>query len=183
VLAAYRSGIFPWPDSRDRLLWWSPEPRAILPLDRFHESRSLRRTRRRGVFRVTRDHACEQVVRHCAERPEGTWITPRMIAAYVELHHLGWVHSIEVWCGETLAGGLYGVTVGGVFAAESMFHRVRDASKVAVASLVEHLSDSGFALLDVQLQTDHLSSLGAVEIARDEYLDRVKRALRISASF
>lgn len=183
LLAAYRSGIFPWPDREGRLLWWSPDPRAILPLDGFHESRSLRRTRRRQLFRVTFDKACPEVIRGCADRPEGTWITPAMIDAYIGLHRLGWVHSVEVWKEEALVGGLYGVAIGGFFAAESMFHRATDASKVALAELVERLRSRGFELLDVQFRTPHLASLGVVEIPRAEYLQRLDEALRRPASF
>jgi leucyl/phenylalanyl-tRNA--protein transferase len=183
VLSAYRRGIFPWPDRDARLLWWSPDPRAILPLECFHESRSLRRLRRLGRFRITRDRACAAVIAACAERAEGTWISPAMIAAYSRLHELGWVHSVEAWSGDTLAGGVYGVAIGGFFAAESMFHRARDASKVALAELVDWLRRRGFTLLDVQLQTAHLASLGAVEIARDEYLARLRRAIGADVSF
>lgn len=183
LLSAYRAGIFPWPDASGTLLWWSPDPRAILPLDGMHVSRTLRRTQRRGQLRVTVDVACGDVIRGCAAREVGTWITPEILAAYVHLHELGWVHSVEVWDGDVLAGGLYGVAVGGLFAAESMFHRVRDASKVALAALVDRLRDHGFALLDVQLTTAHLRSLGVVEIPRAAYLARLAGALAIDATF
>ncbi|HSD09543.1 MAG TPA: leucyl/phenylalanyl-tRNA--protein transferase [Candidatus Binatia bacterium] len=183
VLAAYRAGIFPWPDPGGRLLWWSPDPRAILPLGGFHESRSLRRKRRRGEFRVTADQACRDVMAGCADRPEGTWITPQMHAAYLKLHELGWVHSIEVWAGEHLVGGIYGIAIGGFFAAESMFHRETDASKVALAELVERLARNGFVLLDVQFVTRHLASLGARAITREDYLARLRRAIAIDARF
>ncbi len=176
LIEAYRRGIFPWPDTDGRLFWWSPDPRAVLPLDGFRESRSLRRVRRRGCFRTTRDAACAAVIAGCADRRE-TWITPAMAAAYERLHGLGWVHSIEVWSDDRLAGGLYGVAIGGFFAAESMFFRVRDASKVALAVLVDHLRACGFTLLDVQLQTPHLASLGVVEIPRAAYLARLADAL------
>jgi leucyl/phenylalanyl-tRNA--protein transferase len=119
----------------------------------------------------------------CADRPEGTWITPQMTAAYLELHELGWVHSIDVWAGERLAGGLYGIAIGGFFAAESMFHREADASKVALAELVERLARGGFALLDVQFVTPHLASLGARAITRDEYLARLRTAIAMDARF
>jgi leucyl/phenylalanyl-tRNA--protein transferase len=183
VLAAYRAGIFPWPDETGRLLWWSPDPRAILPLDGFHESRSLARVRRRDRFRISVDRAFGAVIRGCTERAEGTWITPSMIAAYTRLHELGWAHSVEAWEGDALAGGAYGVAIGGLFAAESMFHRSRDASKVALAALVHHLRLRGFALLDVQLMTPHLASLGAVAIARATYLDRLGAARDLPVSF
>jgi leucyl/phenylalanyl-tRNA--protein transferase len=182
LLDAYRRGIFPWPDVDGRLFWWSPDPRAVLPLAGFHESRSLRRVRRQGRFRVTRDAACAAVIAGCADRAE-TWITPGVAAAYERLHRMGWVHSVEVWAGDALAGGLYGVAIRGFFAAESMFHRVRDASKVALAALVEHLAVRGFRLLDVQLRTPHLASLGVVEIPRAVYLDRLAEALAADAEW
>ncbi len=183
ILAAYRGGIFPWPDPAGRLLWWSPDPRAVLPLDGFHESRSLRRFRRRGGYRVSRDEACAAVVDGCADRVEGTWITPAIRRAYARLHALGWVHSVEVWDGTTLVGGLYGVAIGGFFAAESKFHRAPNASKVALAALVEWLGERRFRLLDVQLATDHLRTLGVIEIPRREYLRRLEDALAVDTSF
>ena len=183
LLAAYRSGIFPWPDAGGTLLWWSPNPRAILPLDGMHVSRSLRRTRRRGRFQLTLDRACPTVIAACAERAGGTWITPAMHAAYTHLHELGWVHSVEAWDEDRLVGGVYGVAIGGLFAAESMFHRARDASKVALAALVDHLRGRGFVLLDVQLKTPHLASLGVVEITRDDYLARVAAAIARPVAF
>jgi len=168
LLTAYRAGIFPWPDDAGRLLWWSPDPRAVMPLDGFHESRSLARARRRFV--LTRNRAFADVMRGCGSTHGPTWITPGMLNAYVRLHELGWAHSIEVWRGGELVGGVYGVAVGGLFAAESMFHRARDASKVALGALVAHLRDRAFGLLDVQLLTPHLASLGAIEVAREAYL-------------
>jgi len=183
ILAAYRAGIFPWPDATGTLYWWSPDPRAILPLDGMNVSRSLRRTQRRGRLRVTVDTAFADVIAACADRPGGTWITPAILAAYTHLHALGWARSIEVWDGDRLAGGLYGVAVGGLFAAESMFHRARDASKLALAALVERLRAHGFVLLDVQLRTPHLASLGVVEVARDDYLGRLAVALARPTAF
>jgi leucyl/phenylalanyl-tRNA--protein transferase len=183
ILAAYRGGIFPWPDPDGRLLWWSPDPRAVLPLDGFHESRSLRRVWRRGIYRVTRNQACAAVIAGCAERVEGTWITPAMRRAYERLHALGWVHSVEAWQGSTLVGGVYGVAIGGLFAAESKFHRAPDASKVALAALVDWLVERRFHLLDVQLATDHLRTLGVIEVPRLEYLRRLPDALAAHASF
>jgi leucyl/phenylalanyl-tRNA--protein transferase len=180
VLAAYRGGIFPWPDPDGRLLWWSPDPRAILPLDGFHASRSLRRLMRRGVYRVSRDEACSAVISGCATRAEGTWITAAMRRAYERLHALGWVHSVEVWDGGDLVGGVYGVAIGGFFAAESKFHRAPNASKIALAALVAWLRERGFQLLDVQLATDHLRTLGVVEITRAEYLRRLASALAVA---
>jgi leucyl/phenylalanyl-tRNA--protein transferase len=183
ILAAYRRGIFPWPDRDGHVLWWSPDPRAVLPLGAMHQSRSLQRTRRRGRFTATADRACTEVIDACGERAEGTWITPEMREAYVRLHELGWVHSVEVWADSRLVGGVYGVAVGGFFAAESMFHRERDASKVALAELVEHLAGRGFTLLDVQFKTEHLASLGVVEIARTTYLAKLRDALAQTVSF
>ena len=171
LLAAYRQGIFPMPVGR-HLAWWSPDPRGVLP--RVHVSRSLARTRRRFEIRV--DTAFTAVVDGCADRrrPHG-WITPAIRRAYTRLHDLGWAHSIEAWREGILAGGVYGVQVGGLFAAESMFHRETDASKAALAALGERLGEG--ALLDVQWLTPHLASLGAVEIPREEYLRRLAAAL------
>ena len=171
LVDAYAHGIFPWPLSDGSLYWWSPDPRAIIPLDGLHVSRSLRRTLRRGHLRHTVDRAFEEVVRACATRPgEGTWIIPEMITAYVELHRRGFAHSVEVWQGSRLVGGVYGVAVGGTFSGESMFHRVDDASKVALVHLVAHLRAGGFTLFDVQLLTPHLATLGAVAVERDTFL-------------
>ena len=184
LLAAYRGGIFPWPDPEGRLFWWSPDPRAVLPLDGFHASRSLRRRCRGGAFTVTYDRDCAGVIDGCAAgRSEGTWITPAIRQAYLHLHDLGWVHSVEVWQDNALAGGLYGVAIGGFFAAESKFHRASDASKMALAALVEHLAHRGFRLLDVQLPTAHLASLGVVTIPRAEYLVCLRTATASSVEW
>jgi leucyl/phenylalanyl-tRNA--protein transferase len=178
LIAAYRAGIFPWPYDDHELLWWSPDPRAILPLDGLHVSRSLARLLRQGRFRVTLNAAFAQVIAGCADREE-TWITPALRAAYERLHGLGWAHSVEVWAPDgTLAGGLYGVAVGALFSAESMFHRARDASKVALVGLVAHARRVGLTLLDVQVPSAHLASLGARTIPRREYLARVAAAVR-----
>ena len=177
LIAAYRAGIFPWPYEDHELLWWSPDPRAILPPDGLHVSRSLTRLLRQGRFRVTLNAAFADVIAGCADREE-TWITPRLRAAYVRLHRLGWAHSVEVWAADgTLAGGLYGVAVGALFSAESMFHRARDASKVALVGLVAHARRVGLTVLDVQVPSAHLTSLGACTIPRREYLARVKEAV------
>lgn len=183
ILAAYRRGIFPWPDGDERVLWWSPDPRAILPLDGFHESRRLRRLRRRGGLAISADRACPDVVRACGARAEGTWITDEMYEAYIRLHALGWVHSIEVWENTRLVGGVYGVAIGRFYAAESMFHRVNDASKIALVALVERLVAQGFTLLDVQFQTEHLATLGVIEIPRGTYLRQLQDALTVPATF
>jgi leucyl/phenylalanyl-tRNA--protein transferase len=183
LLAAYRAGIFPWPDDAGRLFWWSPDPRGILPFDRFHESRSLRRTRRRGRFTTTRDTAFADVMRGCATTHGPTWITPGMHAAYVRLHQMGWAHSVETWAHGALVGGVYGVALGGLFVAESMFHRASDASKIALGALVAHLRERGYVLLDVQLLTPHLASLGAIEMRRAEYLARLADALALDVTW
>jgi leucyl/phenylalanyl-tRNA--protein transferase len=171
LLAAYRAGMFPMPTRRGGpLAWWSPDPRAVLPLDGLRVTRSMRRSARCYDVRV--DTAFEAVMRACADpaRDHG-WITDEFIAAYVRLHELGWAHSVEAWTPEgELAGGLYGVAVGGFFAGESMFHRRTDASKVALMGLVDLLTRGGATLLDVQWSTDHLASLGAEEVPRQEYL-------------
>ncbi len=182
ILAAYRSGLFPMPvgdPSTPAVLgWWSPVRRGILPLDSLRMTRSLARSCRRFEVRV--DTVFEDVIDACADgRREQGWITDEIRAAYVGLHRLGWAHSVEAWSvdGTTLAGGLYGIAIGGLFAGESMFHRERDASKVALAGLVDHLRDGVPRLLDVQWLTPHLQSLGAVEIPREDYLRRLASAL------
>lgn len=177
VLQAYRKGMFPMHLPDGRLAWWSPWRRGILPLQGMRVTRSLRKSARR--FEVTVDSAFEQVIDGCADpsRPHG-WITPEIRRAYSALHRLGWVHSVETWNQDgSLAGGLYGVALGGAFFGESMFHRVRDASKVALLGLVEGLAEHGGSLLDVQWATDHLVSLGAVEVSRDRYLELLEEAL------
>jgi len=182
MLAAYRAGVFPMPLSRHGPVgWWSPDPRGVIPLDRLHVSRSLRRARRRFDVRV--DTAFPQVVLGCADRrrPHG-WITPRMRSAYRRLYELGWAHSVEAWSDDgELVGGVFGVAVGGLFAGESMFHRARDASKVALVALVDLLGDewAGERLFDVQWTTPHLCSLGAEDVSRPDYLARLERALRL----
>ena len=184
LLEAYRRGIFPWFDEETPILWWSPDPRAIFELDGLHVSRRLARTLRSGKFSVTFNRDFPGVIRGCADRPgQGVWITADMIAAYTRLHQLGHAHSVEVWHDGKLAGGLYGVAVGGLFAGESMFTRVRDASKVALAHLMDRLRQRGFQLFDVQFLNDHTARLGAVEVPRREYLARLRRALRCEVSF
>lgn len=173
LLLAYRSGIFPWYSEDTVPLWWSPDPRALLAPERLHVSRSLQKTIRRGGFALTWNRCFERVMGECGRgREQGTWILPEMLAAYVRLHELGHAHSLEVWQGERLVGGVYGVQVGGLFAAESMFHRATDMSKVALVALVRSLSAAGIELLDVQFVTDHLASLGAFAIPRREYCRR-----------
>jgi leucyl/phenylalanyl-tRNA--protein transferase len=177
VLAAYRAGIFPMPVRKRTLGWWSPDPRGILPLDGLRVSRSLRRSCARYEVRV--DTAFDAVIDACADprRPHG-WIDPRIRSAYRALHELGWVHSVETWTPDgELVGGLYGVSIGGLFAGESMFHHQTDASKVALVHLVSLLRDQGASLLDVQWRTDHLATLGVIEVARDDYLERLADAI------
>jgi leucyl/phenylalanyl-tRNA---protein transferase len=177
LLAAYRAAMFPMPiGRRGRIGWWSPDPRAVLPLGDLRTSRSLRRSLRR--YDVTVDAAFDAVIRSCADphRAHG-WITGDIVSAYVRLADLGWAHSVEAWDDGVLVGGLYGVSIGGFFAGESMFHRARDASKVALFHLVDILSEVEGALLDVQWQTPHLESLGAIEVPRVEYLDLLGSAL------
>jgi leucyl/phenylalanyl-tRNA---protein transferase len=184
LLDAYRHGIFPFFDEDSPILWWSPDPRAIIEMDGLHVSRRLARTIRSGRFEVTLDRDFAGVIRGCARGTgEGVWITSDMIAAYTELHRLGHAHSVEVWYGGALAGGIYGVATGGLFAGESMFTRVTDASKVALAHLMEHLRQRGFALFDVQYLNAHTASLGAIEIPRREYLARLRAAVRRPATF
>ena len=184
LLQAYRHGLFPMPIGRRRhrrLAWWSPDPRGVLPLDGLRVTRSLRRSLQRYEVRVDTDFPA--VIDACADPDrEGAWITPPVRDAYVELHRLGWAHSVETYSTDdgSLAGGLYGVAIGGLFAGESMFHDATDASKVALVHLVELLCDDGHGgagrLLDVQWRTDHLATLGVVEITRDEYLERLAHA-------
>lgn len=170
LLTAYRSGLFPMPlEPGGTIAWWSPDPRAVLPIDALIVSRSLRRSCRR--YTVTVDRCFEAVVSACADlpRPHG-WIDDQMADAYLQLHRLGWAHSVETWDGDRLVGGLYGVAIGSFFAGESMFHVATDASKVALVGLVELLGGQGAQLLDVQWLTPHLSSLGAVAIDRNRYV-------------
>lgn len=178
LVDAYRRGIFPWPHPGVPLPWFSPDPRGVIPLDSVHVSRSLRRTLRRQAWTTTVDAAFDEVVRGCAagRGAAGTWITPAMERAYRRLHALGWAHSVEVWSGGSLVGGIYGVQVGAVFTGESMFHRADDASKVALLDLAVRLRAAGGWLLDVQLTTEHLAALGAVDVARHEFLALLAQA-------
>jgi leucyl/phenylalanyl-tRNA--protein transferase len=186
VLLAYRSGIFPMPLQREEVIaWWSPDPRGVIPLDGLRVSTSLKKSVRRFEIRV--DTAFAEVIDACADasRP-GRWISPAIREAYVRLHELGWAHSVEAWslADGTLSGGLYGIAVEGLFAGESMFHRVNDASKVALVGLVELLRDDGAGgagrLLDVQWLTPHLESLGAIEVSRMDYLQLLQRSLALA---
>jgi leucyl/phenylalanyl-tRNA--protein transferase len=176
LLHAYEHGVFPWYDEGLPPLWWSPNPRAIIERTGLHVSRSLRRVLAKETFRVTFDQDFEQTMRECGRRESGTWILPEMIEAYVALYRMGHAHSFEVWQDGELAGGLYGVQRGALFAAESMFHRRTDASKVALVYAVRSLFAAGMELFDVQLLTNHLESMGAVEVPRADYLVRARAA-------
>jgi leucyl/phenylalanyl-tRNA--protein transferase len=187
LLRAYAEGVFPWFNEDDPILWWSPDPRAVIELHThperrhggLHVSRRLARTIRAGKFRVTIDRCFGAVMAACGEnRDGGTWVTPDMLAAYCEMHRLGHAHSVETWLGDELAGGVYGLAVGGLFAAESMFYRAPDASKVALVALVSRLRERGFSLLDVQMTTPHTERMGAINIPRAEYLRRLREAVR-----
>lgn len=181
LIRAYSEGVFPWFNEGDPVIWWSPDPRAILPLDAFHIPRRLAATVRQERFRVTLNTCFPEVIRGCADRPdEGTWLTEEMIEAYIALNRAGHAHSLETWQEQELVGGVYGVAIGGLFAAESMFHRATDASKVALVKLVEHLRNRGYQLLDVQILNDHTRQFGATDIPRNEYLDRLRHAVAMS---
>ena len=182
LLLAYRSGVFPW--SVNPITWWSPNPRAIFEFERFRAPRSLRKTVRRGTFEISADCVFHRVMEGCASgRLEGNWITPEFIEAYTQLHKAGHAHSLECWQSGQLAGGIYGVAIGGFFAGESMFHRAGDASKVALYHLLQRLRTRGFALFDIQMLTPITERLGAVTISRDEYLKRLETALHLPATF
>lgn len=173
LIEAYRSGIFPWYSPGEPVLWWSPDPREVLLPARFHRSRSLQRTLRRAQFEITEDQDFAAVIDACAGARgplTGTWITPEMRTGYVQLHQMGVAHSIEVWCAGVLAGGLYGVRTGRVFSGESMFSRRDDASKVALAWLVDHCAVRGVDLIDCQMPSAHLRSLGSQAMPRREFL-------------
>lgn len=180
LAAAYRRGIFPWYSEGQPILWWSPDPRAVLAPDRLKISRSLRKSLRQGRYTVTCDRAFEDVIHGCAGERDGspgTWITEAMMEAYGRLHCRGIAHSVEAWQGDELVGGLYGVALGRAFFGESMFHRRRDASKVAFVHLARNLQRWGYALIDCQVGSEHLASLGAVEIGREDFLDRLARCV------
>jgi leucyl/phenylalanyl-tRNA---protein transferase len=184
LLQAYRSGIFPW--TIEPITWWSPDPRGILELNGFHLSRSLAKVLRQGVFEVTIDRAFRAVMEGCAAPAPGrrtTWITAEFIAAYSELHRSGHAHSLECWQGGCLVGGIYGVSMGGLFAGESMFHAVANASKVVLFHLVEHLRHREYALFDIQMLTPITRQLGGKNIARSEYLRRLAEAVTKPCSF
>ena len=182
LVLAYSNGIFPW--TVNPITWWSPNPRGIFELKDFHVSRSLRHELKRGRIEVTFDRDFPAVIRGCAEAPrdgDSTWITEEFIRAYISLHEAGHAHSVEAWTDGELVGGLYGVAVGGLFAGESMFHRVSNASKVCVARLVERLNAQGFQLFDTQMVTTATEQMGAVEVSRAEYLKRLWAAMELGS--
>lgn len=182
LLSAYSQGIFPMADHDGIISWYDPDRRTIIPLDNFHVPRRLARTVRRGGFEIRYDTSFREVMEICAASAPGretTWISPEIIDSYCELHRLGFAHSVETWIGGQLAGGLYGVTIRGLFAGESMFSRVTDSSKIALVYLVELLRKRGFYLLDTQFMTEHLRQFGAIEISRQEYKRRLALALMI----
>ena len=181
LLSAYASGWFPMAVSPGEIRWYSPDPRGIIPLDTFHVSSRLARALRTRAFEIRFDTSFRAVIESCAARPDedGNWIDAEIIESYCALHEEGHAHSVESWKDGELVGGLYGVSLGGVFFGESMFHRVTDASKVALVALVERLRQRGYLLFDVQMKTDHTATMGAVEIPRKEYLKRVKEAVKL----
>jgi leucyl/phenylalanyl-tRNA--protein transferase len=191
LVNAYQAGVFPWFGEDDPYLWWSPDPRGILELDKFHASKSLRKTLKKENYRVTLNNNFLGVIHQCAKIPRKsvglgqigqtnnqTWITMEMLEAYVNLHEAGHAHSIEVWNKEELIGGLYGVAVGGVFCGESMFHAKTDASKIALFALVEHMKRSNMTFIDCQMETPHLSSLGCETISRENFIQRLEVSSR-----
>lgn len=180
LLAAYRRGIFPWYEAPQPLLWWTPDPRSVLFLDELHISRSLRKTLRRGLFTLSVDHSFKQVMHACAaprDKQRGTWIDLAMIDAYSGLNAQGWAHSIEVWQGDSLVGGLYGLSIGGVFFGESMFSLTDNASKVALVTLVWLLKKRGASFIDCQMESEHLNSLGARNISRVDFENRLQHTI------
>jgi len=182
LVQGYRLGVFPMAMEDDSIGWFSPDPRAIMPLDGFHVPHALRRVAGKKLFEIKIDNRFGEVIRACAKRKD-TWINQEIIESYERLHQLGHAHSVEAWSKNKLAGGLYGVAVGGAFFGESMFHRVSDASKIALVALVEHLRARKFALLDTQWLTPHLRQFGAIEISRDHYLRLLARAVELPRKF
>ena len=182
VLSAYSQGIFPMGHDDGTIRWYSPDPRCIFDFDKFHVPRRLMRTYKSGKFEMKVNSAWREVLKACADR-DSTWITDDIFRVYTEMHEAGFAHSVEAYYEGKLAGGLYGVSIGGAFMGESMFHNVTDASKISLIYLVERLKSRGFVLLDSQYMSDHLSTLGAVLIPRQEYLRRLDRALYLDCRF
>jgi leucyl/phenylalanyl-tRNA---protein transferase len=181
LLLAYERGIFPWYNKNEPILWWSPDPRFILHLDKLHISKSMKKLLKKNVYQITFDTAFEDVVKNCSTikrtHQKGTWITKEMITAYKNLHDMGAAHSAEAWCNGELCGGIYGVSLGGCFFGESMFSKKDNASKFAIIKLIEKLKKNKFAILDCQIYSDHLKSLGAEEVPRTEFLQTLKTEL------
>ncbi len=182
LLEGYRMGVFPMGLEEGGIDWFSPDPRGVIPIEGFHVPHGLKRTLAKGAFEICINRSFRTVMMACAERSE-TWITPEIIESYCRLNELGYAHSVEAWYKGELAGGLYGVAIGGAFFGESMFHRVTDASKVSLVALVDRLRSRGYRLLDTQWVTDHLKTFGAYEISRREYLEQLKGALPVNCSF
>lgn len=187
ILSAYMQGIFPWYNSDDPILWWSPNPRFILNLDEFKVSKTLRKTIKKGIFDIRFDTNFTEVMKHCAKIPrkeqDGTWIQEDIIKAYTQIHQMGFAHSFEAYFEDKLVGGGYGLCIGDIFCGESMFSKKTDSSKVALYYLVEHLKKQNFKLIDCQIHTPHLESLGAKKIHREEFLSLVKTALESVREF
>ncbi len=186
LLSAYQQGYFPMAEADGEIFWYQPEPRTVIPLDDFHCPKSLARVVRSNRFEVRIDTSFERVIRRCAEprsAEEGVWLNEEIIQVFIELHHTGIAHSVETWKDEALVGGLYGLSIRGLFAGESMFSRATDASKFALVHLVEHMKACGMVLLDTQFTTEHLQRFGAVEIPAEEYERRLKEALALDVSF
>ncbi len=186
LLLAYRQGIFPWYSANEPILWWSPDPRAIIPLNDFRINRTMQKILKRGSFEIKVNAAFEEVINACADRESNSksgWITKDMISAYINLYQMGFAHSVEAWKDGKLAGGLYGVAICGVFAGESMFHKESNASKVALCALVKRMKARAYMLLDCQMVTDVTRKMGALEISRADYLKRLDVALMVNCSF
>jgi leucyl/phenylalanyl-tRNA--protein transferase len=183
LLDAYSQGVFPMGDERGRIAWYSPDPRTIFDPHNFHIPHNLKKVLRRKLFEIRVNTAFSEVLAGCADRPGGTWITGPIVSAYESLHAHGYAHSVETWQDGKLVGGLYGVTLGGAFFGESMFHRVSESSKVALVWLLERLRDRGYVLCDTQWSTPHLRWFGAIDLPRAEYLRKLEGALAVRATF
>jgi len=182
LLLAYKNGIFPWFSEDDPILWWSPDPRLVLFPKEINISKSLKKKLKKNLFDVTINHSFEETITACAQkrrgRDEGTWLVDDMIQAYIELHNTGYAHSVETWQDGRLVGGLYGICLGGSFFGESMFSSVSDASKVALVALTQHLKNFDFDLIDCQVTTDHLINMGAVEIPRNQFIQKITKSVQ-----
>lgn len=182
LIFAYKSGIYPWYGVGDPIIWWAPDPRGIIPLDNLHIGKTLRKVLNKGEYETRINSAFEDTIYACSRKEDGDekrWITDEMIAAYINLHRLGYAHSVETWFEGKLVGGLYGIAIGGLFAGESMFSKRDNASKVALVALVERMNKLGYILLDCQMVTEVTAQLGAIEISRKEYMARLQKALEV----